>query len=152
MYREYSVFWKGNTVGTVRLEQQGLYWQLRCRCCLPEAEPYRLVAETQNRTESMGILVPEGGQFCLDTRVSTKRLGTEPLHFRVTDAQAKQGQFVPVIPEEPVSCIDRLGQARLVHRDGVCGLLLPEETATETAQVPPGSDQSRAHSDRPVYP
>lgn len=126
MYREYTVFWKGNPVGHAELEQQGLYWQICCRCRLPESELYRVVAEAQGRTESLGILVPEGGQFCLKTRVSAKRLGAEPLHFRVTDAQTRQGRFIPVTPEEPVPCLNRLDKARLVRRDGVCGLLLPE--------------------------
>lgn len=69
--------------------------------------------------ENLGILVPVGDGFGLDTQIPVKRLGTGEPEFQVVPKQPKaSGNIVPVYPEEPFAYISRLKEAYLVRKNG----------------------------------
>lgn len=110
----------GNTaVGKVRVTQQGLYYCFSCRCRVAGDAVYRLTVCCADKRENLGILVPVGGGFGIDTKLPAKRLGAGEMTFFLTPKHdAVEGQIVPVYPEEPFAYISRLKDAYLIKRNG----------------------------------
>ena len=61
----YQVLLGGQSVGKMRVERQGLYYRFSCRCEFSGEVIYKLEVTCGDRTESLGIPVPEGGAFVL---------------------------------------------------------------------------------------
>lgn len=119
MIQEYPVYQGQEQIGKVRLEKQGLYYRLSCRCAVKDGM-YRLTASCGEKQENLGILLPMGDGFGLDTRLPVKRLGEGEFHFRIQHNSART--FVPICPEEPFSYIERLKKSFLEIKDGQMGI------------------------------
>lgn len=117
--QEYPVYQGQEQIGKVRLEKQGLYYRLSCRCAVKDGM-HRLTASCGEKQENLGILLPMGDGFGMDTRLPVKRLGEGKLHFRIQHNNA--GTFVPICPEEPFSYIERLKKSFLEIKDGQKGI------------------------------
>ena len=73
----------------------------------------------------MGVPVPEGKVFRLDTKVPLKKLGQEKFRFYVRGDRLQPDEFfAPIKPEEPFAYLSRLKEAYLVRRDGQCGAMI----------------------------
>ncbi len=108
-------------VGKAQVIREGLYYRFICRCRLEIDAVCRVCAGEI----SLGVLVPEGEDFVLDTRFPVKRLGEENLGFRVVpNRPVLDGRFIPIKPEEPFAYIERLKDAYLVRRNGQVGVVL----------------------------
>ena len=130
MDQNYTVTVCGKQAGKVVVQRQGLYYHIHCRCCLAGDIMYRLVVNCGSIRESLGILVPEGGSFVLDTRLPVKRIGEGKLAFAlIPKHEISSGSFVPIRPEEPFSYIARLKESFLILRDGQPGILIHERQA-----------------------
>ena len=115
------------SVGTADVQQEGLYYRIRCRCNISKAEPCRVLVRCGQQEESLGILVPMGEDFCLDTRIPMKKLGGGQLSFLVAPKrQMDEGIFVPLSPEEPFRYIARLKDAYLDRKNGKIGVIIKE--------------------------
>ena len=79
---------------------------------------HSLVVSSGDREENLGLLIPYGQEFGLDTRLAIKRLGSGALQFRVVPRHCKAESFVPLSPEEPFAYIHRLRQCYLVRQNG----------------------------------
>ena len=89
----------------------------------------RLVAEVGEKKENLGIPVPEGDCFLLQTRVPAKRLGEGELTVRAVPKHGSvSGKFVPLSPQEPFHYLKELKNAYLEIRNGQAGMVLREET------------------------
>ena len=109
-------------VGRVRAERQGLYYLFRCRCRLSGEAAFRLLAACGEKQEDLGVLVPMGDSFGLDTRRPVKRLGEGELSFRlVSKHDAPRTHFAPISPEEPFAYLQRLKDAYLAEKGGQIG-------------------------------
>ena len=130
MDQNYTVTVCGKQAGKVVVQRQGLYYHVHCRCCLTGDNMYRLVVTCGTIRESLGILVPEGGSFVLDTRLPVKRIGEGKLVFTlIPKHEISSGSFVPIHPEEPFAYIARLKESFLILRDGQPGILIHERQA-----------------------
>ncbi len=117
----------GQAVGTAEVQREGLYYCFDCRCRLSGEIMYRLTVRCGERTENLGIPVPEGGRFVLRTRIPVKRLGEGTFLIRAEPKHAElQGKFVPLSPEEPFRYLRRLQDAFLQVRDGQVGVVIQE--------------------------
>lgn len=97
------------------MERQGLYYRFSCRCRLNNNTVFRLRIECGKTQESLGILVPVGAGFGLDTKIPVKRIVEGSPEFRLVPKQDHiTGLCVPVYPEEPFAYISRLKEAYLV--------------------------------------
>ena len=85
-------------MGRVLVERQGLYYIFRCRCTLSGETAFRLFASCGEKQEDLGVLVPMGNFFGLDTT-----------------------HFAPISPEEPFAYLQRLKDAYLAEKDGQIG-------------------------------
>ena len=126
LQKEYSVFSGGEEIGKVWVHRQGLYYHICCRCALTGAIPYKLQATCAEKTVDLGLCVPKGQDFGVDTSIPIKRLGEGMLSFQLMPRHKKsEGRFVPISPEEPFHYISQLQQAHLSKQDGVVGIVLP---------------------------
>ena len=116
MCQEYDVRYEGQTVGRVKLERNGLYWQLRCRCRMFDNEIHRLYGDG----EKIGVLVPEGTELVLETRVAAKRL-KEGCVFSLGKTER---YFIPIHPGEAFGYLGKLRLAKLAFREGEPGIFL----------------------------
>ncbi len=87
---------------------------------------HNLVVSCGERQESLGVLIPYGQEFGLDTKLAMKRLGKGALQFRITPKRDKIEEYVPLSPEEPFAYIRRLKECYLVRHNGVCYAALRE--------------------------
>ena len=119
----YEVFLWDDPVGTVQVSREGLYYRFRCRCQLPEDTVCRVTAGR----ESLGILVPAGDGFELNTKLPVKRFGDTAPEFRlVPNKPVLEGKFIPIKPEEPFSYIERLQDAYLLRKGDEVGICIKE--------------------------
>lgn len=132
----YEVYFGGKTIGKVQVRRQGLYLQFCCRCRLTGDVVCRLAVSCGGKTVSLGILVPMGDGFGLETKIPAKRLGQGVPEFRVLpNALTHREQFVPIAPEEPFAYLEKLKDAFLARQGGVLGAVIKCP-----AQAPRGSD------------
>ena len=116
MRGNYEVTYAGQAVGTVELSREGLYYRIICRCRVSDSEIHRLYADG----EKIGVLIPDGGELVLNTKVAAKRL-KEGCTFSL-DENSKQ--FIPIRPGEAFAHLDKVRLGRLAFRDGEPGMFL----------------------------
>lgn len=122
---EYEIRMGSDVVGKATVERQGLYYHFSCRCRLSGAVMCRVSVSCGGHHENLGVLIPMGDVFGLDTKLAVKRLGEGSLRFMVLPKhQQTQRQFIPVRPEEPFSYITRLQDAFMEIRDGQVGVVI----------------------------
>lgn len=85
MEGNFEVYQDGQVVGTVALSREGLYYRFRCRCRPLTDAVTRLVWKADEDVISLGILVPMGGCFGLDTRVAAKKCSGEKPEFLLVE-------------------------------------------------------------------
>ena len=113
--------------GKVRIEKQGLYCRIICRCQVPSDRVFRLYVVGDNHRENLGVVIPEGDGSVLRKTVSAKHLGKGPHRFVLSSGTPGEGGiFVPICPEEPFAYIDRLKTAFLTSRQGKIGITITE--------------------------
>ena len=119
------------------MTRQGLYYRFVCRCKLNGDVVCRLYVSCGGQKENLGVVVPEGDGFGLDTRLPVKRFRAgEPSFSLNPKHETSYGQFVPIIPEEPFAYIERLKTSFLVKKYGQLGILLEDqrESSNPTGQ------------------
>jgi hypothetical protein len=112
----YDVTSEGQTVGKVELEREGLYWHLRCRCVVYDNVIHRLYADG----EKIGVLIRDGGELVLDTKVAAKRLKKESTF----SLEEKVRYFIPIHPGEAYGYLGKLRLSKLAFREGEPGIFL----------------------------
>jgi hypothetical protein len=119
----YDVMLGSDKRGTVTVTAQGLYWLIRCRCRLYSDVMQELVAQAGQKQVRLGLLVPEGGSYCLQTRIVKKELPFFD-EFFLRPRHRSQEAFYPIKPEEPFGYLHRLEDAYLARRGDEIGLVL----------------------------
>ena len=108
-------------VGTAAVTREGLYYRFQCRCRLETDS----VCKVEAGDVRLGVLVPEGEEFVLNTRLPIKRFPEKLADFRIrSDRPVLQGRFIPIKPEEPFAYIERLKDAYLTRQEGQVGIVL----------------------------
>lgn len=83
----------------------------------------RLILTCGNVRENLGILIPEGECFHLETQIPGKRIGMGEMSFSLEPKQERvSGTFIPICPEEPFAYLSRLKEAFLENREGQIGI------------------------------
>ncbi len=125
MEGNYGVYFGNQMSGKVQLIRQGLYYRFHCRCRITGDIVCRLKVTCGSRQEDLGIVVPMGDGFGLDTKLPVKRLGEGEMTFTlVPKHESVAGRFVPVYPEEPFSYIQMLKHAYLCRQNGQTGVVI----------------------------
>lgn len=123
----YVAYFGTQPAGKVQVLRQGLYYHFHCRCRLSGEVVCRLYVTCGEKRESLGVVVPMGDGFGLDTRVAVKRFGAGEPQFTLGPKQEKQEKkLVPISPEEPFAYISRLKDAYLAQQDGAPVAVIPQ--------------------------
>ena len=123
----YPILLGGEPIGQANVEKRGLYYHFSCTCDLSGEVIYRIVAQTGEKTENLGIPVPEGDQFTLNAKLPVSRIGEGDLAFRAVPRHTeRKGKFVPLSPDSPFPYLHRLQNAYLERRNGELGVVLRE--------------------------
>lgn len=129
MEGSYPILQGSESIGSAQIIRQGLYYCFDCHCNLSGEVVHRLIVTCGGNVHSLGILVPEGELFVLRTKLPVKKLGESMPQFRVQPAHKPMGtSFIPISPEEPFTYLSRVKDGFLEIREGVPGIVFPEET------------------------
>lgn len=124
----YEILLGGVSVGQARIKREGLYYCFQCHCKFNSEVIYKLTVSCNDATENLGIPVPEGNQFVLETKIPAKRLGEgTPVIRAVPKHQDIKGRFIPLSPTEPFVYLSQLESAFLEKRDEKLGVVIPDE-------------------------
>ena len=137
----YDILRGPEKIGKAEVCREGLYYRFRCACDLTGEVIYRLTITCGEKTHNLGIPVPEGDCFYLNTRIPVSRFSKEEPVFRAVPRheELEKEMWVPISPETPFDYITRLENAVMERRNGEVGILIKEETPDP---VPQGSDPS----------
>ncbi len=121
----YDIILGTESIGKAQIEKEGLYYRIFCRCRLSGEVAYKVHVSCGEKSEDLGLLVPQSGAFVLTTRLPAKRLGEGQLKFRAVPRHPKlAGKFVPISADEPFSYLSRLENAYMHIRDGQIGVVI----------------------------
>ena len=124
---EYTIKLGERCVGQARMEREGLYYRISCRCSPGEKGVYRVRVTCGGKSENLGVCVPMDTGFGMDTRIPVKRLGEGTPEFCLVPKQEPpRGKFVAVYPEEPFSYMAKLKGAFLARQGDLLGIVIPE--------------------------
>ncbi len=139
----YDITRGGEKIGKAEVKREGLYYRFSCNCDLTGEVVYRITVTCGGKTENIGIPVPEGGSFRLNTRLPVSRFGAGEPEFRAVPRHPeKQELWSPVIPETPFEYITRLENAVAEKREGEWGIRISPEDP-----VPQDSGQTPEYPD-----
>lgn len=128
MEGNYPVYFGEQAIGRVLVRKEGLYYRFCCRCTLSGEVVCRLAAVCDGEPIHLGILVPIGESFGLDTSMPVKRIGSRTPQFQVLPGRVvTNGRFIPIKPEEPFAYIARLKDAFLAYQNGQAGIMFQNE-------------------------
>lgn len=127
MIGSYSVTMGQHSVGVVSVSKEGLYYRIICRCKLPEDKLCRLAAQWEDREAVLGVLIPEGGSFCLNKRLPIKQAGLGVPQFIIpTSLEQNDQMWVPVYEDAPFTHLTDLNDARFQVVENQAGILIPQ--------------------------
>ena len=121
MESQYPVTWAGKTVGEVTVTRQGLYYLFVCRAQLPAGSRCRLYACGESEPRDLGLLIPGGSGYELQTRVPAKYF--EAGEYRFCLDRPAQEEFIPVSCSEPFPALDRLESGKFACLEGEPGIV-----------------------------
>ncbi len=119
--RNNPVYLDHEQVGEVTVTRQGLYYRFACRVQLPSDSHSRLYAYGEGDSRDLGLLVPNGNYYELQTRVPVKYFG--PGEYRFCLDQPKAQEFIRVSSNEPFSAVDRLEWGKFAICGGKRGIV-----------------------------
>ena len=134
----YHVFWNEKSVGTAKVIKEGLYYRFSCVCRLAEKGVYRICVSDGHKELDLGICVPEGQDFVLNTKIPSKNFREETFSFRLVTKQEKR-IVVPVKDGMPFSYLESLNDACLKTVNGVQCIVIDQ------SQALPDNDPIQAH-------
>ena len=134
----YDIFRGEDRIGKAEVRREGLYYRFRCCCDLTGEVMYRITIVCSGKSENLGIPIPDGDCFQLNTRLPVSRFPSGKPEFRAVPRHPRQGLWVPISPETPFDYITRLEHAVAEKRDGQMGILISDE-------APQDSDPSPSH-------
>ena len=122
----FSVYLEGQTVGEVTVRREGLYYCFQARCRLKGEDVCRLTANG----EKLGILVPVGEGFGLETKRPAKQFSGDWYFQVIPNRPVLEGRFIPIKPEEPFGYLNRLKDGYYCSRNGQPGIMINKNAGT----------------------
>lgn len=126
--KHYEVFYKDNIVGTVCINQIGLYTELECQCTFPQDGLYRIVATHRSGRIDMGICLRDGDIYVIKAKIPSKYIVYDDLKFcAFVNAQKDDATFLPVEAGVQFDHIAEIMHAKFCVREGRKGVLISED-------------------------
>lgn len=129
----YPVLFSGKQVGNIQISREGLYCRIRCACDPGEKGIFRLLAQCGEQQLRLGVLLPEGKEQVLETKIPAKKLCgqapeffLQPVRRELQQRETTAGKYIPIYPDEPFSYLSRLKNAYLETRKGQIGIVIKD--------------------------
>lgn len=120
---EYPIYMNQNVVGKAQVEQEGLYYRVRCTCDVSANSTYRICADSEAGIFNVGICTPKGNQLIADKRVAIKYISADDLSFHaISDDKIKR-----IICEQPFSELSKLQAGRMIEIGAEVGILFTDQ-------------------------
>lgn len=130
MEGNYDIFRGGEKIGKAQVKREGLYYRFRCCCSLTGEVIYRLTVTCGERTENLGVLIPDGDVFRLEKRLPVRRFAGDAMLIRAVPGNLDRSRiFAPVHPDEPFQYLAQLETARMERRNHEIGILIGDQSA-----------------------
>ena len=140
----YKIIYNDTVVGTAEVKKEGLYLHFVCKCAPPDKELYRIQVSDGVDNRNLGICVPEGNSFYLNTRVPSKHFANEQLSFRMIPARS-DNKVIPVATDVPFEDLEQLKTARFQIENGQPGILIdPVPDQPDSGQSPECGHRSQS--------
>ena len=107
----YPISYKGDSVGTVTLCKEGMFWKIACNCRLPNKGIYRVIVLAGKKQYSLGICVPDGDRHICVGRIACNKLSGDQLSFAVERNDKRIG--IKIETGQTFAYLDKLKAARL---------------------------------------
>ena len=120
------MYLRDERVGNATVLRQGLYCRVRCQCRFRREGFYRLHMVQGTQQRDLGILIPDGDSFVVDTSIKAMALQDQHLSFRIVQP-GKERVFIPIVEGEDFLHLDKLRKASFENRNGVCGVMIPAD-------------------------
>lgn len=117
----YDILLNGLTIGHVQVDREGLYYKFRCNCKFNDNKIYRIKVTDSVTEITLGICVPEGDNFILNTKVPVKKLQKDSLIFT---AELRSEQAIVAETGKSFSYLDKLETARLQYTNGQIKIII----------------------------
>lgn len=128
MCGNYEIYLGQDAIGQVQVSREGLYYRFDAYCNLSGDVMYNVVAECGGIGHNLGITVPQGGKFVLNTRMAVKNFEEGEFCFYVIPRHLTSKElFVAISPEEPFSYLSKLRSAYMDRRNGQIGIVLKQK-------------------------
>lgn len=120
------MYLRDEQVGNATVWQQGLYCSVHCRCRMEGDGFSRLSMADGTQQWDLGILIPDGDYFVVDTSVRATGWQDRELSFRIIQP-GKERLFIPIVEGGVFLHLDKLRKASFENRNGVCGVVIPAD-------------------------
>ena len=128
MKEQYKIYMLNQPVGTAIVKAEGLYYSFACSCSIQTDGIYKITVCEGEHSQKLGVLVPNGLEYILTTRLPKKRFLTDAFSFQVTGVQSQaSGTYIPLALDKPYSYISKLRNSFLEIHDEQKGVRLPDE-------------------------
>ena len=122
----YPIYENDQVLGQAQIDRQGLYYHFLCRIHRNGSQILQLQIQWADKTENLGVPVPEGSCFVLRKKLPVSRCGRGEPRFVLSPRHPPKERFVPLYPDCPFSDLSYLENARLQYRNAQPGILLQE--------------------------
>lgn len=112
MIETYPVILDNKRIGTMEVEQQGLYACFTCQCSLPDDGIYTINAICGDQLLPLGVCIPENEKYKLTKKVPLKSIPKGAMTYIAVLKDSKQHTgFIPLSSSEPFAYIQELENA-----------------------------------------
>lgn len=126
--RNYNIMLSSKIIGSVEVTIEGLYYRFHCECCLSGEVMYQLKLVSGERRCDLGVLIPKGNKFIIDTKIPIKKIGEGDFEFIAYPRHPELKEtFIPIRAEEPFAYIEKLENSFLTIINGESGILLSND-------------------------
>lgn len=127
MEGNYDIFRGGEKIGKAQIKREGLYYRFRCCCLLTGQVIYRLTVTCGDKTENLGILIPDGDSFRLEKKLPVSRFPEGQMVIRAVPGNGDRSKiFAPVHPDEPFAYLSQLETARMKRWNDQVGIVIED--------------------------
>lgn len=118
MVERYDVSLDGTTVGSCRIEREGLYYRIVCRCNLVLTEKYYIWFSGNGFEYNLGLCIPTESGCGLTVRVPAKTIDISSGNFLIKRYRREQRCMLRDLPAEIATMLPFLPKLRIRHVDG----------------------------------
>lgn len=102
MDQKYGIFYYDKQIGQATVNKRGLYYEISCRCELPDKQIYRIIISTESSSINLGVYIPIDGCAGLVKKIPVKCLdGLLDFRFQAVTEMITQGfkleEHVPLL-------------------------------------------------------